>query len=402
MDLIKPFSLIEDKIQIFPIDENKRSIYSYRLNDCQFSNHSLFYPNPIAYSHKEKQAYYPINEKIMSLEKAKGNNLGINLDKINKTISENLFFFVYNTDNYFHFVYDSLPYLITFLELKKNMDIKLLMSMPNQQKNDFYPFVKEFLDLLQISSEDIVLINKSTLYKNIFFSTSYTHDFNSNAPPRKEIYSFFKSLSKFSEKSTFPKKIYISRRSWIHNDTSIIGTNYTLRRKLINENEIVSHLLSLGYTEIFTEKLSTKEKLGMFSNASNVVAPMGGGIANMLFAPEDCFFTGICSPGIMDVNARFIYSLAGKSFNLLERTRHYENSDFLTSMRVQYNDIIGEIVSINKDSLTISFINENIAGWNNEMNYKQIQVPKEKCQKLDNGLNSPWIMDLNELKETKL
>ena len=36
------------------------------------------------------------------------------------------------------------------------------------------------------------------------------------------------------------------------------------------------------------------------------------------------------------------------------------------------------------------------------MNYKQIQVPKEKCQKLDNGLNSPWIMDLNELKETKL
>ena len=40
-------------------------------------------------------------------------------NEIKKHMTYPLFFFIYNTDNYFHFLYDSLPYLISFFELKK-------------------------------------------------------------------------------------------------------------------------------------------------------------------------------------------------------------------------------------------------------------------------------------------
>ena len=36
-----------------------------------------------------------------------------------KIINENVFFFIYNFDNYYHFLYDTLPYLYTYFELKK-------------------------------------------------------------------------------------------------------------------------------------------------------------------------------------------------------------------------------------------------------------------------------------------
>ena len=32
-----------------------------------------------------------------------------------------LFLFIYNTDNYFHFLYDSLPYLISYLHIKNDI-----------------------------------------------------------------------------------------------------------------------------------------------------------------------------------------------------------------------------------------------------------------------------------------
>ena len=38
------------------------------------------------------------------------------------------------------------------------------------------------------------------------------------------------------------KNIYISRRTWLNSDKSNIGTDYTSRRKMINENELVEQL----------------------------------------------------------------------------------------------------------------------------------------------------------------
>ena len=67
-------------------------------------------------------------------------------------------------------------------------------------------------------------------------------------------------------------------------------------------------------------------------------------------------------------------------------------------MRVQYKDIVGEITCIDNDTITISYLDQPVAGWNSSMEFKTITVDSSKCRKLDNGLNSLWIVDMTSFK----
>ena len=48
-----------------------------------------------------------------------------------------------------------------------------------------------------------------------------------------------------------PKLVYISRRTWINKDKSNIGTDYTNRRKMMNEDLLVEELTKLGFYRNF-------------------------------------------------------------------------------------------------------------------------------------------------------
>jgi hypothetical protein len=387
-------------------DENNREINIYKLENSKITGLNLYYPNTLIYSNN--QLILPLLEKTMSLKMGtiyEKNNMEFKYNNIENgnIIDIPLFFFIYNTDNYFHYIYDTLPYLISYLELKKNIpEIKLLMQYPNEQKNSLYPFVMEFLELLNITMNDILMVNNKDIYKEIYISTSYTHDFDSNLPPRKEIYDFYQNIVEFVKTKYFidniPKKIYVSRRTWIHNDFSNIGTNYTTRRRLINEDEIVEMLVKDGYQEVFTEKLSTIEKILYFANATNVIGAIGGGISNVLFSPKNTKLQALVSPTFLDVNKRFKYSLDCVDVYYNNNSKHIEDTEFKTYMRVIYNNIniIGEIDkvdTINK-KLLISYTDGSNTGWNAQNTYKQIEVNYEDVIKLDEGLNSPWIIKL--------
>jgi hypothetical protein len=390
---------------IFEKDINNREIRCYNFNNILLTGKSLYYPNILLYNKNNNLLYNPIEENVMSLKKItkdiEYNFNELKYEKINKDIN---FFFIYNTDNYFHFIYDTLPYLITYKELKlKIPNIKLLMNYPNDNKSSFYQFVIDTLLLLDITQNDINIIEDDILYENIYISTSYTHDIDSNLPPRTEIYDLYKKLAekvnfKFKNKIT-PKNIYISRRSWIHGDFSNIGTNYTTRRKLINEDELVEILINNDYIEVFPETMSMEEKIYLFYNAENIVGAFGGGICNVLFSKDNCNLIAIASPKFLDVNERFKYSLNQVNLNIFDDTKHVENSEFKMFMRVKYNNIIGEITAINNNKITISYIDTPISGWNNDIEYKTIVVNSTECIKLDDGLNSPWKIDLNKFKK---
>jgi capsular polysaccharide biosynthesis protein len=309
-----------------------------------------------------------------------------------------LFHFVYNTDNYYHFIYDTLPYLISYFELKKNIsNLKLLMNYPNFQKNKFYKFVQEFLEIIGIKNDDIVIIQKNTLYSEIYFSSSFTHGQDSNLPPRKEIYEFYK---KFSEKIKndgnikLPKKIYVSRRTWLNEDHSNIGTNYTQKRKLESENELVEFLVVEGFDEIFTENLSTFEKLIMFMNVEVVVGSIGGGISNVLFSNPNCKLIAICSPTFLEVNERFKYSFTNVDTYYFTETFHVEKDHWKKWMRVRSGGIIGEIEEVYENDLLVSHTEKILAGWNNEIEYNKTIISKQNCKSLDKGLNSSWDLKI--------
>ena len=410
---IKYFKSYETYKTLFHSDENKRIINVYKFNNTNFSGKNLYYPNVLLISDNEH--YLPVIEKTMSLNQStlyEKNNMetnikipqgiggvgkGIQINQIYKmttTLEGNYFFFIYNTDNYFHFLYDSLPYLISYFELKKDIPgLKLLMQYPNPQKNNHYLFVVEMLELIGINDTDIEILNSKCQYENVFVSTSYTHDFDSNLPPRKEIYDFYQSISRKVlniYKNPTPKKIYISRRTHLHNDFSNIGTNYTQRRKLVNEDELVDKLTKEGYIELFTEKLSTIEKIANFANATHVVGCIGGGIANVLFSPPETKLTAIISPTFLDVNTRFKYSLDCVDVFYDFNTEHIEKTEFKKYMRIKTknNSIIGEIIEVKEYSVIVQYTDGSNTGWNNNNTFKQIEIKIDQIEKIDNGLNS--------------
>jgi len=399
---IQLFNILEVYKNIFPIDENKREINVYKIDNVIVTGHNLYYPNVLLKT--ENNLLLPLLERTMSLKtgtiyEKEDMNFHYSQKIINNGFKDPVFFFIYNTDNYFHFIYDSLPYLISYLQLKELIpNLKLLMQYPNEQKKVMYPFVLEFLDILNIKKTDIVLLDEYTEYKEIYISSSYTHDFDSNLPPRKEIYNFYQEIvKKVNEKYanpdlSAPKKIYVSRRTWLHNDFSNIGTNYTTRRRLVNEDELVEKLKTEGYEEIFTEKLTTIEKILYFSNATHVVGAIGGGISNVLFSPKTTKLEAIVSPTFLDVNKRFKYSLDCVDVYYNFNTEHIEKTEFKTYMRVKTKDgnIVGEIEKIYDNKLLVSYTDGSNTGWNAQNEYKQIELNMEDVEKLDNGLNSPW------------
>lgn len=404
------FNKILDKKIIFPEDENGREISIYRLTECLLQGESLFYPNPKLYSLDEDEVFNPIREKTMSLGSDEDEADTLALDKsFESTEDSPAFFFIYNTDNYFHFVYDTLPYLISYLHLRKEIpDLKLLMNYPNSQKKEFYKFVSEFLDILNIKPDQILLGDSHTLYKTVYISNSYTHDIDSNLPPRKEIYDLYSQIVEDVKKSTsasdLPEKIYVSRRTWIHNDFSNIGTNYTSRRKLINEDELVDLLNSEGYEEVFAENLSTAEKILLFNNAKKIMGAIGGGMCNALFSREGADVCVLVSPTFLDNHQRFKYSFANKNTTYFDKTSHQDLSYWKKYMRVKAEgkNIIGEIDEVFDKTLLISYADHNVAGWNSELSLTQGLFRQDECKRLDEGLNCEWSLDIKELQKLPL
>ena len=383
---------------LFDTDKNNRKIDVYKLSDAVFLDKKVFYPSTLIYSHG--RVYTPVKEQIMSLKNIQTDSfVEFSVSDNPKVVSGNLFYFIYNTDNYYHFLYDSMPYLISFLKLRETMDIKLLMSYPNSQQNKFYKFVTELLEMVGIDyNNDVELVESNAVYSNLYVSDSYTHGHDSNIPPRNEIFDLYNRLTNRVSVSSQPKKLYISRRSWKHNDFNNIGTNYTTRRELVNESELVEYLESIGYTEIFTELLTTSEKISLFKNATHIIGAIGGGLANVLFSNTSCKLVSICSPEFLNVNERFLYSFKNVKSYLYTESEHVETTEYKKYMRVQYKNIVGEVTNIQDDLLTISYLNESLAGWNNALEYHTIVVPANECTKLDNGLNSMWKIDLDEFK----
>jgi capsular polysaccharide biosynthesis protein len=409
-------------------DENLRNIGYSLFQNVQITGRNHYYPNLLLYLNKDYNSLFsPYDEKVMSLNKDSfyDNNIYTNIiENIEnqKIIREKVFFFIYNFDNYYHYLYDTLPYLYTYLELKKtDSAIKLLVNYPNKDKTEFYKFNEEFLFKI-VSKNDIIIHNENNIYESLYVSTSLTHGGLSNNSPRKEIFEIYELIKKninynnikniYKDDSGY-KKLYISRRTWLNNDRSNIGTDYTSRRKMMNEDDLVSELNKKGFYEIFAENLNTDEKIYLFSNANEIVGSIGGGMANLLFSPSSVKSYIIVSPYFLDINYRFKYSMENTQIQYFYDTNVFIDNDNNGSKqeislycRVQITDEdnmfynkIGEIVEYcnNDNKYKVALSNNDIAGFNNNHSFLNIWFFSNEFKLLDNGLNSPYIFDYNNL-----
>jgi len=385
------FSLILTK------DENQRDIKLYEFQNVSFSGFSNYYPDVLLKQNNENNLILPLKEMTMSLNKKsyyEENGMEFNfIDNSKNLIKEPVYFFIYNTENYYHFIYDTLPYLYCYLKMNK---VKLLMNF-NQGKNKLLPFVKETLDLLEI--KDIILHEEGNVYEKLFLQSSLTHNGLSNNPPRKEIFEIYDLLIKnaLDENIKTIPKIYVSRRTWINGKNENIGTNYTLRRKLMNEDELVENLKEEGFEEVFGENFSMKEKINIFNKADIVIGAIGGTITNCVFSSKKTKIITLVSPDFLNINFRMKY-LFNENCILFEDTKVYlEKGEIPMNVRIESNNgLIGEICDYENGKYKIKLA-KNLIGFNEGEEYETIMLNKNEFKTLDNGLNSPWEVNINLL-----
>ena len=417
---ITSFKTHSSFINIKPLDINNRVIGFAYLENIKLTGRNLFYPNILLqYTDTDINAdiISPYDEKIMSLNKSTfyDNNIyNISNDNLEITsiniINCPVFFFIYNFDNYYHFLYDTIPYLYTYFHLKQTYpNLKLLVNYPNFNKTEFYKFNLDILEKFIDIKHNLIIHNSTNIYTNFFISSSLTHSGISNVYPRNEIYKLYEMmklnivLNPYYNNYEF---IYISRRTWIHNDTSNIGTNYTTRRKMMNEDILVERLNKLGIKEIFAENLTIDEKIQLFSKAKLVIGSIGGGMANLLFSPAETKSIVIVTPDFLNINYRFKYSMEHTDITYFNKVNTYNEANAIPLFcRVKinksgiYNNKIGEIIKYNdnNDTYTVNISNNDVAGFNNNVTFESNTFCKDDFTLLDNGLNSPYEIDVEQL-----
>ena len=375
-------------------DTNRLVGYS-EFKSVIFTGRNLFFPNVLLYT--EEKLINPYDEKVMSLNKDcfYDNN---EYDYDNKLISNfkkgKYYFFIYNFENYYHFIYDTIPYL--YLLKKLNLADTVLVNYPNKNMERFFEFNMDLIRKLNIKTE---IVDRDNIYETVNISSSLTHGGFPNNPPCIEFNEFYDNFLRLKINSVdYRPRVYISRRTWINNDTKNIGTNYTTRRKMINEDELVSELNKLNIIEVFAENLSMEDKIKMFSSAELVIGSIGGGMANLLFSPKDTKSVVIVTPYFMDINYRFKYSMENTNITYFDDVSTYkEDNNIPLYCRVKYNNIIGEIGDYKDGKYLINLSNNDIVGFSQNNSYQQIWANDNEFELLDKGLNSPYVVDINKL-----
>ena len=408
LDNINNYELISKK------DVNGRDIRLYKFYNVFFTGNSEYYPDILFNIKNQPNLILPIKEMTMSMKKKSYyEETGLKYVERKNTedyiqINEDVYYFIYNTENFYHFIYDTLPYLYLYLKMKdENNNLKLVINY-NKNKNKLLNFVKETYELLNITDKDIIIHNKKNKYRKVYLSNSFTHDGLSNLPPRKEIYEIYDKLIKNSLISYKNKKkydkIYISRRTWINKKNDNIGTDYTTRRKLTNENELVNNLINLGFTELFAENYSMKEKIQILNSAKIVVGAIGGTITNTIFCSKNCKIITMVSPCFLEINHRIKYLLKNSDF--VYGKLDCKEGEIPKNVRVkitdkdnQYYNYICEIIE-KKNNKYLLNIGNNYISFNNDEQFEQIYLNENKFVKIDNGINSPWKINIKKIKNS--
>lgn len=316
-----------EESQIKNISENRNINVGY-FNDCTIQGHSIHYPQPLLKTKNE--LLLPTIEKFMSL--GRGTVYESDMEwpcyevEIKTTEYTPVFYFVYNCANYFHWIYDTVPYLYSYFKEKElTPELKLLVSPPENNK-DLYPFIYESLNLLGIKKEDLIFLNKNTQYKTIVVGSSLTHNRMSLQSPHESV---FKIVGDMGGLSSDVNRIYISRRTWTQPKNKNIGTDYTQERRCVNEDEVVALAERYGFKEIFCENYSMEEKIGLFRNAKVVMGPIGGGLSNVLFCEPETKVISLNSPEFFPINERLKYALNHTNLHMFNDTEFVDRNDGL-------------------------------------------------------------------------
>lgn len=177
-----------------------------------------------------------------------------------------------NSDNYYHWLLDSLPrWKMLQAAGWANYDFVLLHDRP-------LGFQDEVLDRLQVP-----------MAKRLRCSKNFVHQFERLVVPAMPfppeeippwVCAWLRSL--FPGEGSGPQKVYLRRGGG--------------RRRLLNEAELEAVLTAQGFVAAQPAQLLVAEQAKLLSSARCIVAPHGAALTNVVFAPPGALFIDLFHP----------------------------------------------------------------------------------------------------------
>jgi len=171
--------------------------------------------------------------------------------------------------NYYHWICETL----LRLWMVKDEISKMILLLPSKvqmsafAKDSLEPFI--FKDVFYIPYGKSVLVRTLCMPQIKPVAASY------NPLALRDLKNIYIDYTKNKGvKTNFGKRIYLSR-------------NKSKRRKITNEDEVVSALHKYNFTIIYNEDYSFFEQIALYSNATCLISIHGAGLTNMLFMPTN-------------------------------------------------------------------------------------------------------------------
>jgi hypothetical protein len=140
---IRGLRSIQRRVKHFP--DPIRESFVIQLQNVRLTGRSIHYPNCLLQT--TDGLINPYDERVMSLQK----DTFYDGDKwappskqppSKQVCSDPVYFFIYNVDNYYHFIYDSLPILAGYFSMREtNPSLQLLIQTSHPTKQSLPPFV---------------------------------------------------------------------------------------------------------------------------------------------------------------------------------------------------------------------------------------------------------------------
>lgn len=166
---------------------------------------------------------------------------------------------------FFHWLFETLPNILTALELVPTIRILLPAQYPS--------FVRQALELRLGSSfhQQILIAEGPVRVKNLLLLQT---EVDAGFIPAVAVDILHKTyIPNHSQLSTGFRDIYISRR-------------YAPSRNVTNERKLEDALQAIGFEIIHCENIPFAEQIKLFSQARTVVALHGAGLSNIAWAPS--------------------------------------------------------------------------------------------------------------------
>lgn len=257
---IKNASLIGDS-NLLLVNNNRKLVYfTYKFDKKNYKT-----KDSAIVAQLKNFSFLSISRKVINLKS------GIN-------------FVGYNSDNYYHLLYEILAkfeYLDTL-----NLDIKLPLIFDVVCKN--IPQYRELVSFFNRTNREIIYIERNQIY---MFEYLIHITIPNVIPPafkhfgKIEAQNILFSLSSIKflnnlflptvSRRNYPSKLYLSRK-----DSS--------NRRKFNETEIESYLNSIGYFSFNPLNYSIFDQLSFFYNANIIIGGSGAAFTNIFICKEHC------------------------------------------------------------------------------------------------------------------